>query len=94
MLMASSLLSLGSRLAAEGPHKTHATPRRVRILHNGIWIADTTDALYVWEHPYYPYFYLPWAAFRGADHNDENVKWTMLERTGEKGAKLATWKLR
>ena len=89
-----SLLALGRRLASEGPKKTHATPRRVRIQHNGLWLADTTNALYVWEHPGYPYFWLPWAAFRGADHKDENVKWTMLERDGEKGAKVATWRVR
>lgn len=24
-----------------------------------MYIADTTRALYVWEHPYYPFFYIP-----------------------------------
>ncbi|KAI2616733.1 DUF427-domain-containing protein [Hypoxylon sp. NC1633] len=57
------LLELGKRLVEEGPVKTLATPRRVRILFNGVYIADTTAALYVWEHQYYPFFYLPADAF-------------------------------
>lgn len=58
-----SLVKLATKLANEGPHKTTTTSRRVRILHKGSFIADTTSALLVWEHPYYPYFYLPWSAF-------------------------------
>jgi uncharacterized protein (DUF427 family) len=45
-----------------GPHKTLQTQRRVRILVNGACIADTlgtSDALFVWEHPYYPQLYVP-----------------------------------
>lgn len=34
-------------------------PRRVRIVHNGVVVADTTNARYVWEFPYYPWWYLP-----------------------------------
>ncbi|ETS85284.1 hypothetical protein PFICI_03309 [Pestalotiopsis fici W106-1] len=57
------LLELGNRLLADGPHKTMAASRRVRILFNGIYVADTTDALFVWEHPYYPFYYVPLASF-------------------------------
>lgn len=53
-----SLRTLARRLCTTGPVKTHPTPRRVRILHKGVYIADTTNALYVWEHEYYPYFYI------------------------------------
>ncbi|KAI0156249.1 hypothetical protein BJ166DRAFT_532404 [Pestalotiopsis sp. NC0098] len=64
------LLELGRRLLSEGPHKTLATPRRVRILFNGVYVADTTDALFVWEHPYYPFYYVPLASFaRGVLHD-------------------------
>ncbi|KAI4594176.1 hypothetical protein KJ359_008451 [Pestalotiopsis sp. 9143b] len=64
------LLELGKRLLSEGPHKTLATPRRVRILFNGVYVADTTDALFVWEHPYYPFYYVPLASFaRGVLHD-------------------------
>jgi uncharacterized protein (DUF427 family) len=36
-------------------------PRRVRGLLAGETIFDTTRALYVWEKPYYPYYYIPLA---------------------------------
>ena len=39
--------------------KIESTPRRVRILFNKKIIADTTSAKLVWEHPYYPTYYLP-----------------------------------
>ncbi|RYP77615.1 hypothetical protein DL771_000983 [Monosporascus sp. 5C6A] len=58
-----SLTDLGRRLVSEGPVRTLRTPRRVRILFGGAWVADTTAALYVWEHPRYPWFYLPRADF-------------------------------
>jgi len=32
-------------------------------LFNKAYIADTTKAQYVWEHPYYPQYYLPKSAF-------------------------------
>ncbi|KAI0165417.1 DUF427-domain-containing protein [Hypoxylon sp. FL1284] len=63
MLDASNLLKLGKALATKGPVKTLATPRRVRIQFSGAYVADTTSALYVWEHEYYPYFYVPSSAF-------------------------------
>ncbi|RYP80999.1 hypothetical protein DL769_002179 [Monosporascus sp. CRB-8-3] len=58
-----NLVDLGRRLASEGPVRTLRTPRRVRILFGGAWVADTTAALYVWEHPWYPWFYVPRADF-------------------------------
>ncbi|KAK0100900.1 hypothetical protein ONS95_007344 [Cadophora gregata] len=57
------LISLGEKLASEGPHKTEDTPRRVRGLLGGKYIFDTLEAKYVWEHPYYPYFYIPYNTF-------------------------------
>ena len=35
------------------------TPRRIRVLFNKKIIADTKSAKYVWEHEYYPMYYLP-----------------------------------
>jgi uncharacterized protein (DUF427 family) len=35
------------------------SPKRVRVLLGGEYIADTTSALLVWEHPWYPTYYLP-----------------------------------
>ncbi|ORY67219.1 uncharacterized protein BCR38DRAFT_387645 [Pseudomassariella vexata] len=57
------LLELGNRLLKEGPVKTLPTPRRIRILFNGVYVADTTTALYLWEHPHYPYYYIPLRSF-------------------------------
>ncbi|KAK7755452.1 hypothetical protein SLS62_002680 [Diatrype stigma] len=54
-----NLIELGHRLLKDGPVKALGTRRRVRILYNGAWVADTTSAVYVWEHPYYPYYYVP-----------------------------------
>ncbi len=34
-------------------------PRRIRAVLGGQVVADTTRALYVWEHEYYPHFYIP-----------------------------------
>jgi uncharacterized protein (DUF427 family) len=34
-------------------------PRRVRAMFAGETVVDTTSALYVWEWPYYPQFYVP-----------------------------------
>jgi uncharacterized protein (DUF427 family) len=34
-------------------------PRRIRAVLAGKTIADTTNAHYVWEHPYYPVYYVP-----------------------------------
>lgn len=39
--------------------KTLPTPRLIRLLFNNTFIASTTSALFVWEHPYYPQYYLP-----------------------------------
>ena len=60
-----SLEDLALKLAREGPVKTLPTPRLIRLLFNGIYIAETTEALLVWEHPYYPQYYLPAHAFLG-----------------------------
>ena len=34
-------------------------PRRVRGLLDGLFVFDTTDATYVWEHPRYPQYWVP-----------------------------------
>lgn len=57
-----SLPELALKLASSGPVKTLPTPRLIRVLFNGQFIASTTSALFVWEHPYYPQYYLPAAA--------------------------------
>ena len=47
------------KLAVEGPHKVEKTPRRVRGLFDQQLVFDTTDAFFVWEQAYFPFFYIP-----------------------------------
>ncbi|KAI0103280.1 DUF427-domain-containing protein [Nemania sp. FL0031] len=56
--------ALARSLLANGPVKTlPAAPKRVRIRLGGRFVADTTAAVYVWEHAYYPTYYVPVEAF-------------------------------
>ena len=48
-------------------------PRRVRAVLDGRTVVDTTAAQYVWEHPWYPQFYVPAA----------DVDESLVVRTGE-----------
>ncbi|KAI8633512.1 DUF427-domain-containing protein [Xylariaceae sp. FL1651] len=58
-----NLDDLARSLLANGPVKTlPAAPKRVRVQLGGRWVADTTAAVYVWEHPYYPQYYVPLAS--------------------------------
>jgi uncharacterized protein (DUF427 family) len=40
-------------------NQTAPVPRRIRAILNGQVVLDTTSALYVWEWPHYPQYYLP-----------------------------------
>lgn len=42
-----------------GRVRVEDSPKRVRVLFGGRWIADTTRAKLVWEKPYYPTYYFP-----------------------------------
>ena len=57
-----SLEKLAATLNATGPVKVEPTPRRVRALFNGTYLFDTTSALHVWEHKYFPQFWVPRSA--------------------------------
>ena len=46
---------------ARGLVRTEASHKRVRVFFGGELIVDTDDALYVWESPYYPQYYVPLA---------------------------------
>ena len=54
-----SLTKLAQNLLEKGPHKVESTIRRVRALYDGEYLFDTTEARHVWEHPYFPYYYVP-----------------------------------
>jgi hypothetical protein len=57
----SNLKELVGKLLTDGPHGfASASGRRVRILFNNRVIVDTTEAVHVWEHPRYPFFYVPY----------------------------------
>jgi uncharacterized protein (DUF427 family) len=42
-----------------GRVRTEASHKRVRVVFGGQVIVDSNDALYVWEGPWYPQYYLP-----------------------------------
>jgi len=56
------LQTLATNLLASGPHKVEKTPRRVRGLFDGVFIFDTASSLWVWEHKYFPQFWIPVSA--------------------------------
>jgi uncharacterized protein (DUF427 family) len=58
------LPSLARHLLKNGPRKSSATTRRVRVLFNHTYIVDTTSALHVWEHDAYPQYYVPHTALQ------------------------------
>ena len=47
--------------AARGRVRVEPATKRVRIMLGGRVVADTTDAVYVWENPSYPQYYIPLA---------------------------------
>ena len=69
--------ALAATLISSGPHKVETTPRRIRALFDSTWLFDTISARHVWEHKYYPQFWVPIAAFapgvltkgKAIDHN-------------------------
>lgn len=58
----SSLETLATNLIKFGPVKVESTPRRVRGLFDGVFLFDTTSAQWVWEHKYFPQFWIPFSA--------------------------------
>ena len=56
---ATRLNTLAQKLHSTPPKQIETTIRRVRVLFNKKYIADTTSAKFVWEHTYYPAYYLP-----------------------------------
>src|SRR5689334_2729963 len=47
-------------MAAE-PGRVEPAPRRVRGYVGGHLLFDTTDAVYVWDFPFYPQYAIPWS---------------------------------
>lgn len=55
---------LAAKLSTHGPVKQEPA---LRGLLAGMWLFDTLEAEYVWEHPYFPYFYVPISAVDGGN---------------------------
>ena len=57
----------GIRYPSAMPSVNHVepAPRRVRAVLGGETVFDTTNALYVWERPFYPQYYIPLVDVRG-----------------------------
>jgi hypothetical protein len=83
LIAISSLRELAKNLLDSGPNKTSPTSRRVRVLFNNSYIVDTTSAIHVWEHPWYPQFYVPHSAL-------QNCNWTKQEDIKAQGGTGAT----
>nr|WNZ75423.1 hypothetical protein [Trichoderma harzianum] len=66
----SDLSELATHLLKQGPNKVLPTPRRVRIVFNHVVIVDTTSAALVWEHDYYPHYYVPESEIKNATLKD------------------------
>jgi len=64
----SDLAALASKLYgdAASPPKVVPTAKRVRGVLGGRWIFDTTQAKLVWEHQYFPQYWVPRHAFDDA----------------------------
>jgi uncharacterized protein (DUF427 family) len=66
--------------------RVEPVPRRVRAVFGGQVVLDTTRALYVWEAPYYPQFYIPLADVAPGVLVDENHPQKLKRGTARKHA--------
>jgi len=60
-------------MSGRGRVRVEDTPKRVRVQLGGVFVADSTAVLMVWEKPYYPTYYFP--------HDD--VRMDLLAPTGD-----------
>ncbi|KAI9854735.1 MAG: hypothetical protein M1824_006617 [Vezdaea acicularis] len=91
----SDLTRLAQSLLSKGPHKLETSPRRIRVRHAGIWVADAQNAKWVWEHQYFPQYYLPISTFskavtlkQGAEVEGGGARLYTLEVAGTKNDRL------
>ena len=68
-----SLAELASYLLTNGPRKVIPAQRRVRVVHNHSIIVDTTKAVHVWEHEFYPQFYVPLKDIKNCTYKDTQL---------------------
>src|SRR5215472_9949878 len=67
--------------------KFEPTRKRIRILLGGELVADTTDAMLVWEVPYYPAYYIPARDVRAALGDPEVLTVKVNAAAAEAGAR-------
>jgi uncharacterized protein (DUF427 family) len=73
--------------AAITPQNTvEPVPRRIRAVLGGETVVDTTRALYLWEWPFYPQYYLPLEDVRPdtlvAEGHSQHSPWGRWRFTG------------
>ncbi|KAF2765987.1 DUF427-domain-containing protein [Teratosphaeria nubilosa] len=87
----SQLRRLAIKLGTDGPHKVLPTPKQIKILFNGSYIIKTTNARYVWEHPFYPQYYVPYSELQSTAKTSGALKITEGEKfaAGDAGKTLA-----
>ncbi|MCJ1257210.1 hypothetical protein MMC24_005035 [Lignoscripta atroalba] len=76
------LEKLARDLLVKRPHKIEKSPKRIRVLFNKKYIIDSTQAKYVWEHPYYPQYYVPYDSLETNevhDNTDSEEGFTILK---------------
>ena len=64
------LAGIAEKILATGPLKSEDSPRRVRVLLHKTYIFDSVSTKLVWEHPYYPQYYIPRSALQNATLTD------------------------
>ncbi|KUI62935.1 hypothetical protein VP1G_11452 [Cytospora mali] len=88
---------LGIKLINEGPYKQEPANRRIRGLLGERWIFDTLEAQYVWEHPYFPFYYVPAKAITlgpaktTKEREDKAGFWLGTIHSGAKTAEVQDW---
>ncbi|TID23432.1 Duf427 domain protein [Venturia nashicola] len=63
-----SIRGIAEHMLNNGPRKVSPTSRRVRVLFNNTYIVDTTEATHVWEHDYFPEYYVPTRSLQNCDY--------------------------
>ena len=68
-------------------------PRRIRAILGGEVVLDTTNALYVWEWPFYPQYYIPVADLKpdvlADEHHTQHLQFGTARRHGLRAGEIS-----
>ena len=68
-------------------------PRRIRAVLGGEVVLDTTNALYVWEWPFYPQYYIPVADLKpdvlADEHHTQHLQFGTARRHGLRAGEIS-----